>query len=927
MLKRGQISSETLVYALTIVIVGFILVMGHKYLSSNTKVIDKAELLQFQNKLSSDIKSLGKEYGTFRKITYQVPNNVEEVCFVDLNKKNELLSSKLINYYPLMKDSVESDVRKNIFFVGASEQQSYFVDSVVINHYPYMNCFQQLNNKIEVGIEGLGDSSLILADFISKAKLERGSRTVLKSADQVITLEIPAGTQANSDIITIEMIDKTDESGATDMYKFGPSGTTFSNAIQLKIKYNPAVVGECPSKLEFYHLNDDGTPKEIIPSKAIDCESKVVVFDINSFSLGFLLKLLGLGGNGSAPQCFKDSDCKSDEFCDSKTRTCIKGEGGCVRGQTKPCTVELPPSGSGKMCSGTQACAPSGWVSSCDVGDCYIQEGILCAISDLCDRTYDEYKACTSTSQCFSGQTCNTAAKKCTPARKLYCRSINTQAARFVTENSVPQVRHFYGCSGSYVIGECDGGKICIPPPNTNSKEEIEKIVRLGIGCNDQQQAPLSGGLPPTDPEGRWSYQCWYVDGSWGWRTQKEIRDACRSQGCHVIKSNAGGIQTVYCALSTCPEVFAPSSGVGECFRYDFQLQNVPECKDRIFVTGCTAQTCPQGQTCNTQSGKCETGATTTNSCSTSTCNSATECSATCTDGTTTKYCRSLNNGAYTWVSNLPCSSSNCGSTSKCSVSGASTTFKCTQLQGSWQYYQSSQINFQNDPNNCGTVCNRCPSGQTCNSGQCISTLCTPNWQCTQWSSPCSSSGTQTRTCTDSNNCGTSSGKPDEVGTCTTNCPPSINCDANSNQNCEVTCGSSNTRYYCINYNNGNEWVTQQPSCSDSNNCDTATYCGDTVKCYAKLGRFAYPGEEDVNNLQEDCSTDIDDDCDGQVNEGCTPACTNECNQEGEEQCSGSNEEICAKVGDCLTWQQGRFCENGCDTTTKGCKPCYEAYC
>ena len=44
--------------------------------------------------------------------------------------------------------------------------------------------------------------------------------------------------------------------------------------------------------------------------------------------------------------------------------------------------------------------------------------------------------------------------------------------------------------------------------------------------------------------------------------------------------------------------------------------------------------------------------------------------------------------------------------------------------------------------------------------------ICTPNWQCTEWSE-CSQTGTQTRTCSDSINCGILTGKPKESQSCT----------------------------------------------------------------------------------------------------------------------------------------------------------------
>ena len=113
--KRGQIDSHILVYMLTIVIVAGIIVMGYKFISRSSKVMDKGELAQFKNKLAFDIKSVSNDYGTFKKITYSLPKNLQEVCFADLSKKNDIMSSKLIDFYPLIKDSISSNLNNNVF--------------------------------------------------------------------------------------------------------------------------------------------------------------------------------------------------------------------------------------------------------------------------------------------------------------------------------------------------------------------------------------------------------------------------------------------------------------------------------------------------------------------------------------------------------------------------------------------------------------------------------------------------------------------------------------------------------------------------------------------------------------------------------------------------------------------------------------------
>lgn len=261
--------------------------MGYKFIGRSSKLMDKAELLQFRDKLAFNIKSISNDYGTFKKITYTLPKNLQEVCFVDLSKKNGILSSKLIGFYPVVKDSLNSNLSSNVFFIGLYNGESFYIPNIQINHYPFMNCFLQKNGKLDIGIEGLGGgNSLILTDFLTKAKINKNERTVLQSADELITIEVPKGTEVNSDYISIEMIEPSPDRAnkvGSDVYQLGPPGTKFSNPIQLRIKYNPSIVGECPSKLSFNQFSADGSQQYNVASKSIDCKNKVAIFELDRF--------------------------------------------------------------------------------------------------------------------------------------------------------------------------------------------------------------------------------------------------------------------------------------------------------------------------------------------------------------------------------------------------------------------------------------------------------------------------------------------------------------------------------------------------------------------------------------------------------------------------------------------------------------------
>lgn len=84
----------------------------------------------------------------------------------------------------------------------------------------------------------------------------------------------------------------------------------------------------------------------------------------------------------------------------------------------------------------------------------------------------------------------------------------------------------------------------------------------------------------------------------------------------------------------------------------------------------------------------------------------------------------------------------------------------------------SNQTRTCTDKNACGNLSSRPPLKQACS----ISSpgVCTPSWSCTPWTpTVCPENKTQYQTCTDSHACNVTTGKPSETRTCTSETPQS----------------------------------------------------------------------------------------------------------------------------------------------------------
>ena len=162
MSKRGQLSGNVFIYIFAIIVIGLILILGYNYISKTKENIVKTDLIILKNKLTSDIRAISSDFGSSKKVSYSLPQQTE-LCLIDLNKKDEILSTTEINSYPLIKDSIGSNVKRNAFVVSGSIFETYYVGNIEIND-PYFKCLKPVAGKVNFIIEGAGNKALILTD-------------------------------------------------------------------------------------------------------------------------------------------------------------------------------------------------------------------------------------------------------------------------------------------------------------------------------------------------------------------------------------------------------------------------------------------------------------------------------------------------------------------------------------------------------------------------------------------------------------------------------------------------------------------------------------------------------------------------------------------------------------------------------------------
>ena len=157
--KRAQIQSQHLIYIFALVIVVLILILGYKTTSGYQRKTDQISQIQFEQKLRNDVESLSSDYGSVKVKEYQLPPGFDEICFVDLEK----VDTENIFNYPLIKDSVKSGVKANVFLLRENDNkfEESYIEGLKLQNFPYYSCVK--SKKAELTIQGLGDGAVVKA--------------------------------------------------------------------------------------------------------------------------------------------------------------------------------------------------------------------------------------------------------------------------------------------------------------------------------------------------------------------------------------------------------------------------------------------------------------------------------------------------------------------------------------------------------------------------------------------------------------------------------------------------------------------------------------------------------------------------------------------------------------------------------------------
>ena len=128
-------------FIIAIVVGGLILLFGYKVFSNIVDTSDTVDYQEFHSELQKNLDTQKRRYGSRKVFDYELPRDVKYIFFVDLDRKVDIINNPMLKSYPLIRDAIESDVKKNMYIIRTGgEFEPFYVGEIMLAKVGEENC-------------------------------------------------------------------------------------------------------------------------------------------------------------------------------------------------------------------------------------------------------------------------------------------------------------------------------------------------------------------------------------------------------------------------------------------------------------------------------------------------------------------------------------------------------------------------------------------------------------------------------------------------------------------------------------------------------------------------------------------------------------------------------------------------------------------
>ena len=155
-MKKSQ-SNQMFQMLMTLIIVGMVLLLGFQLISGVVLRSSQIDYIQFRRSLLNSLDSVASDYGARQRISLNVPNGAQSLCFVDMQNPYHQTAYPLINSYwghTEYRTQADQSMVRNVFLIGTDFFASFRVSNLDLQTSNNHICIDVVRSRVEFWAEG-----------------------------------------------------------------------------------------------------------------------------------------------------------------------------------------------------------------------------------------------------------------------------------------------------------------------------------------------------------------------------------------------------------------------------------------------------------------------------------------------------------------------------------------------------------------------------------------------------------------------------------------------------------------------------------------------------------------------------------------------------------------------------------------------------
>ena len=160
-MPKAQVQTA-IVYLFAGTVMTLVLVLGYNYFSTFRQEQEKVSFVQLQQELRSDIESIRADYGSWKELSYRVPDGVAKVCFSEIKPAVAGCICQPDADFQAELALMQDDQNQNMFLLGRTNavKGSAKMGKLSTGCCAFV-CIATEGNSVKIRLEGTEDKAVV----------------------------------------------------------------------------------------------------------------------------------------------------------------------------------------------------------------------------------------------------------------------------------------------------------------------------------------------------------------------------------------------------------------------------------------------------------------------------------------------------------------------------------------------------------------------------------------------------------------------------------------------------------------------------------------------------------------------------------------------------------------------------------------------